>query len=128
MGILVSRCEEIRFFMPSITFELETVTPLFLAGADQTEAELRPPAFRGALRYWFRAMPRAFGYAENAKNHKWVRFNINNAMFISVVDSAISLEQVPNIINRKKYREQKREFLTTFTKFEIDLLRMKLCF
>lgn len=42
--------------MPSITFELETVTPLFLAGADQNTAELRPPAFRGALRYWFRAI------------------------------------------------------------------------
>ena len=42
--------------MPSITFDLETVTPLFLSGADQTIAELRPPAFRGALRYWFRAV------------------------------------------------------------------------
>jgi CRISPR-associated protein Cmr1 len=42
--------------MPSITFDLETVTPLFMAGADQTTAELRPPAFRGALRYWFRAL------------------------------------------------------------------------
>ncbi|MDX2255524.1 MAG: type III-B CRISPR module RAMP protein Cmr1 [Pseudanabaenaceae cyanobacterium bins.39] len=42
--------------MPSITFDLETVTPLFLSGADQTIAELRPPAFRGALRYWFRAL------------------------------------------------------------------------
>ncbi|MGB5966713.1 MAG: type III-B CRISPR module RAMP protein Cmr1, partial [Spirulinaceae cyanobacterium] len=41
---------------PSITFDLETVTPLFLAGADQQKAELRPPAFRGALRYWFRAI------------------------------------------------------------------------
>ena len=46
--------------MPSITFDLETVTPLFLSGADQTIAELRPPAFRGALRYWFRAL--AGGY------------------------------------------------------------------
>ncbi|WP_013324927.1 hypothetical protein [Gloeothece verrucosa] len=27
--------------MPSITFDLETVTPLFLAGANQEEAELR---------------------------------------------------------------------------------------
>jgi CRISPR-associated protein Cmr1 len=42
--------------MPSISFELETITPLFLGGAEQTEAELRPPAFRGVLRYWFRAM------------------------------------------------------------------------
>lgn len=46
--------------MPSITFDLETVTPLFLSGANQEEAELRPPAFRGALRYWFRAI--AGGY------------------------------------------------------------------
>jgi CRISPR-associated protein Cmr1 len=30
--------------------------PLFLSGANQQEAELRPPAFRGALRYWFRAI------------------------------------------------------------------------
>lgn len=42
--------------MPSITFDLETVTPLFLSGANQQEAELRPPAFKGALRYWFRAI------------------------------------------------------------------------
>jgi CRISPR-associated protein Cmr1 len=42
--------------MPSITFDLETITPLFLSGADQKVAELRPPAFRGALRYWFRAI------------------------------------------------------------------------
>jgi CRISPR-associated protein Cmr1 len=52
--------------MPSITFELETVTPLFLAGANQEEAELRPPAFRGALRYWFRAI--AGGYYWNNIN------------------------------------------------------------
>lgn len=42
--------------MPSVTFDLETVTPLFLGGAEQEKAELRPPAFRGALRYWFRAI------------------------------------------------------------------------
>lgn len=42
--------------MKSITFELETVTPLFLSGAEaRGPAELRPPAFRGALRYWLRA-------------------------------------------------------------------------
>ena len=46
--------------MPSITFQLETVTPLFLSGADQAIAELRPPAFRGALRYWFRAIVGAY--------------------------------------------------------------------
>lgn len=35
---------------------LETVTPLFLAGADpKGDPELRPPAFRAAMRYWWRA-------------------------------------------------------------------------
>ncbi len=39
-----------------LTVRLETVTPLFLAGAEPRGApELRPPAFRGALRYWLRA-------------------------------------------------------------------------
>jgi CRISPR-associated protein Cmr1 len=40
----------------SWTVTLETVTPLFLGGADPRGApELRPPAFRGAMRYWLRA-------------------------------------------------------------------------
>ncbi|MBI4494108.1 MAG: type III-B CRISPR module RAMP protein Cmr1 [Chloroflexi bacterium] len=40
----------------SVILTLETVTPLFLGGADPRGApELRPPAFRGVLRYWLRA-------------------------------------------------------------------------
>ena len=43
--------------MQSITIRLETVTPLFLGGAESRgEPELRPPAFRGAMRYWMRAL------------------------------------------------------------------------
>lgn len=53
--------------MPSITFDLETVTPLFLSGANQQEAELRPPAFRGALRYWFRAIAASVTTFEQVK-------------------------------------------------------------
>lgn len=42
--------------MPELRIKLETVTPLFLGGADpRGQPELRPPAFRGALRYWLRA-------------------------------------------------------------------------
>ncbi|MGE0826745.1 MAG: type III-B CRISPR module RAMP protein Cmr1 [Candidatus Binatia bacterium] len=37
----------------TLTLTLETVTPLFLGGAEP-RPELRPPAFRGALRYWLR--------------------------------------------------------------------------
>ncbi|MFN4293822.1 MAG: type III-B CRISPR module RAMP protein Cmr1, partial [Thermoflexales bacterium] len=40
----------------SLTVTLETVTPLFLGGANPRGApELRPPPFRGAMRYWLRA-------------------------------------------------------------------------
>lgn len=38
-----------------LTVTLETITPLFLGGANQ-QPELRPTAFRGALRFWLRAL------------------------------------------------------------------------
>jgi len=41
----------------NLTVTLEMVTPLFLAGAEPRGVpELRPPSFRGALRYWLRAV------------------------------------------------------------------------
>ena len=40
--------------MRELRVTLETVTPLFLGGADQ-QPELRPPSIRGQLRYWLRA-------------------------------------------------------------------------
>ena len=42
--------------MYKITFECETITPMFLAGADQRTPELRAPSIKGALRFWWRAM------------------------------------------------------------------------
>ena len=42
--------------MPQVTFQVKTLTPLFLSGADQTQAELRAPTFRGLMRYWYRAL------------------------------------------------------------------------
>ena len=43
--------------MERITITLETITPLFLYGANSRAApELRPPPFRGLMRYWFRAL------------------------------------------------------------------------
>lgn len=41
--------------MKSINFELNTVTPVFMAGEDGTSFELRPPSFKGLLRFWWRA-------------------------------------------------------------------------
>ncbi len=42
--------------MQTITFTCETITPMFLSGADQNIPELRPPSIKGALRFWWRAM------------------------------------------------------------------------
>ncbi len=41
--------------MNTITFECETITPMFISGANQQEAELRPPSIKGAMRFWWRA-------------------------------------------------------------------------
>ena len=39
-----------------ITFEIETITPMFLAGADQNKPELRAASIKGLLRFWWRAL------------------------------------------------------------------------
>lgn len=39
-----------------LTANYRVVTPMFLSGADQTAAELRLPSFKGALRFWWRAL------------------------------------------------------------------------
>ena len=41
--------------MDSVEFDLEVVTPMFLGGANNTEAELRVPSIKGMLRFWWRA-------------------------------------------------------------------------
>lgn len=42
--------------MKQATYTIEFVTPCFCAGADQSKAEVRAPAVRGQLRWWFRAL------------------------------------------------------------------------
>lgn len=42
--------------MPTLSLQLETVSPLFLYGANQQQPELRAASVRGQLRYWARAI------------------------------------------------------------------------
>lgn len=42
--------------MKKVVFECETVTPMFLAGADGVTPELRPPSIKGMMRFWWRAL------------------------------------------------------------------------
>lgn len=38
------------------TYEVEVITPMFLAGSDKDIPELRTPSFKGMLRFWWRAL------------------------------------------------------------------------
>jgi CRISPR-associated protein Cmr1 len=42
--------------MGKIVFECETVTPLFMYGADGKTPELRPASIKGLMRFWWRAV------------------------------------------------------------------------
>ncbi len=42
--------------MGKITFECETITPMFCYGADQTTPEIRAASIKGAMRFWWRAL------------------------------------------------------------------------
>ena len=54
--------------MYTITFTCETITPMFLSGADGTTPELRAPSIKGALRFWWRAM---HGHLAKQKDGEW---------------------------------------------------------
>lgn len=44
--------------MRQLAFNCRTITPMFLAGADNCTPELRPPSIKGAMRFWWRAVQR----------------------------------------------------------------------
>ncbi len=46
------------------------VTPMFIAGADQSKAKLRAPSIKGALRFWWRALAYSRFDGDLAKIHK----------------------------------------------------------
>ncbi|MGQ9593108.1 MAG: type III-B CRISPR module RAMP protein Cmr1 [Anaerolineae bacterium] len=74
-----------------IRVTLETVTPLFLGGADPRGApELRPPSLRGALRYWLRA---ALGGVLGDQNLDALR-KAEAAVFGSAGESSASVSPV----------------------------------
>jgi CRISPR-associated protein Cmr1 len=56
--------------MTTLTATYRVVTPMFLGGAEPTmEAELRVPSFKGALRFWWRALAWARGIRDVAELH-----------------------------------------------------------
>ncbi len=53
--------------MKEIKFALETITPMFLGGADGKSAELRPPSIKGLMRFWWRVVNAEHNIAELQK-------------------------------------------------------------
>jgi CRISPR-associated protein Cmr1 len=93
---------EVQINQRKLTVTLETVTPMFLAGADQSQPELRAPSFIGALRYWFRAWQGAltnnvevvrtkekliFGGVNNGATTATVRVNTTHEATVSPLQS-----------------------------------------
>src|ERR1017187_5301400 len=57
--------------MNTLTATYRVVTPMFLGGADPLrEAELRVPSFKGALRFWWRALAWLRGIRDVAELRK----------------------------------------------------------
>ena len=85
--------------MPSITFSCQTITPLFLSGADGFTPELRPPSIKGALRFWWRAM---HGHLpiKDFKEKEGALFGDTNQRSRIVVRC---LADPPNIQNAQRY-------------------------
>ncbi|WP_143108945.1 type III-B CRISPR module RAMP protein Cmr1, partial [Bathymodiolus thermophilus thioautotrophic gill symbiont] len=42
--------------MKTIVATYRIITPMFISGAKVTEAELRIPSIKGAIRFWWRAL------------------------------------------------------------------------
>lgn len=42
--------------MKTLEADFRIVTPLFMSGADQAIAELRPPSIKGVIRFWWRTL------------------------------------------------------------------------
>jgi len=58
--------------MKKITLEIETITPMFLSGANQNKAELRAASIKGLLRFWWRALQAESDIAELRKKDEGV--------------------------------------------------------
>lgn len=69
-------------------YEIELITPSFCAGANQSRGEIRAPAVRGQLRWWFRALG---GSAEDERT-----------VFGGVADSAVASSLIVRIRNLRR--------------------------
>jgi len=133
--------------MYEVTFELETITPLFMSGADRDNVELRPSAFKGMMRFWWRAVradantkklwekeSTLFGAAEEefGKSKVQVILDYDREVFGKFVRKISGLRSILSNYNGTKYLlysvllSQNRCFLDTGFRFRL-ILRSQDC-
>ncbi len=91
--------------MYSVSFDLETITPLFMAGADGKTPGLRPPSFKGMMRFWWRAMRAENDIDTLAKDEAKIFGGTGKGEGKSKISIRISQKNLKEGKNIKKYAE-----------------------
>ncbi|MGP8321782.1 MAG: type III-B CRISPR module RAMP protein Cmr1 [Methanosarcinaceae archaeon] len=91
--------------MYSVSFDLEMITPLFMAGADGKTPELRPPSFKGMMRFWWRAMRAENDIDTLAKDEAKIFGGTGKSEGKSKISIRISQKNLKEGKNIKKYAE-----------------------
>lgn len=99
--------------MQRLFLQLETVTPLFLGGADpQGEPELRVASVRGALRFWLRAL---LGGALGDRNLADLRRAESAVLGSTETGASPVIVRVEGVVNSKSFRPLLHNPSKTFT-------------
>lgn len=113
--------------METITFTCETITPMFLSGADGTTPELRPPSIKGALRFWWRAMNGDLELEELKKQEDELFGGTEGRskvlIRVKMLDKLISRKSIKSLRNQSltymTYGAEERSYFDVGTKFQI---------
>lgn len=96
MAFYINRLQNIE----TVEYECEVITPLFLGGAEEGSAELRPASVKGALRFWWRAVyGHTFDSIEEMYSKESEIFGSTenkSAFSISIIDQNITISDTPD--------------------------------
>ena len=84
--------------MYNAEFEIEALTPIFMRGADQREAEIRASSIKGVIRWWFRALAgNYFGddikSLREAENYAFGSTSGRSRAVVSITDLSKNLDE-----------------------------------
>ena len=98
--------------MDSVEFDIEIVTPMFLGGANTTDAELRAPSIKGMLRFWWRATCEIESLEEMKKEEaKIFGSTEQKASFFIKLEDLNNIKSVKkNLLPGKKFQPEGKPF------------------